>query len=103
MWTVGEFFSNVCIVNKAQFVRLLVSKNQITRVQAEAFLNTFIRVIKKTVKKGEDVKIAQFGRWYIAKREARESRNPQTGAMMKIPATRIPSFHASCALKNACN
>ncbi len=89
-------------MNKAQFVRLLASKNQITRVQAEAFLNTFIRVIKKTVKKGEDVKIARFGRWYIAKREARESRNPQTGVLMKIPATRIPSFRSSRALKNVC-
>ncbi|MEK7790173.1 MAG: HU family DNA-binding protein [Deltaproteobacteria bacterium] len=90
-------------MNKAQFVRLLASKNQITRVQAEAFLNTFIHVIKKTVKKGEEVKIARFGCWYIAKRKARESRNPQTGAMMKIPATRIPSFHSSRTLKDACN
>lgn len=73
-----------------------------TKVQAEAFLNSFIRTIKKTVKKGEDVKIVGFGRWHIAKREARESKNPQTGVLMKIPTTRIPSFRPSRALKNAC-
>lgn len=90
-------------MNKAQFVQMLASKNQIKRVHAEAFLNSFIHVIKKTVKKGEDVKIAGFGRWFVARRKARESRNPQTGAMMKIPATRIPSFHSSRKLKDACN
>ncbi|MBO4343159.1 MAG: HU family DNA-binding protein, partial [Clostridia bacterium] len=37
----------------------------------------------------------------VSKRAARTGKNPQTGAKIKIPATKVPSFKAGKALKEA--
>ena len=42
-----------------------------------------------------------FGTFSVATRKAREGRNPQTGEVIKIKATRVPRFKAGKALKAA--
>jgi len=37
----------------------------------------------------------------VSKRKARTGRNPQTGAVIKIPAKRVPRFKAGKSLKDA--
>jgi len=52
------------------------------------------------VKKGDKITLTGFGTFSVAKRKARVGRNPQTGAEIKIKATRAPKFKAGQALKN---
>ncbi|MEW8499474.1 MAG: HU family DNA-binding protein, partial [Candidatus Thiodiazotropha taylori] len=44
-----------------------------------------------------------FGTFSVKERAAREGRNPQTGETIKIKASKIPSFKAGKALKDAIN
>jgi DNA-binding protein HU-beta len=62
-----------------------------------------IEVIKKALKKGDTVAIVGFGTFAVRKRSARTGRNPQTGATIKIKASKVPAFKAGKALKDAVN
>jgi DNA-binding protein HU-beta len=53
------------------------------------------------LKKGEKVTLIGFGTFSVTRRKARKGRNPQTGAEIKIAATKAPKFTAGAALKKA--
>jgi DNA-binding protein HU-beta len=55
------------------------------------------------MKKGEEVRIPDFGTFKVAARAARDGRNPATGATIKIAASRVPKFTPSKGLKDALN
>ena len=57
----------------------------------------------KAMKKGDLVTLIGFGTFYVGKREARNGRNPRTGATIKIKAANSPKFRAGKALKDAVN
>lgn len=57
--------------------------------------------ITKALKKGETAVFTGFGHFSVKKRAARKGRNPQTGAEMKIPASKFPHFKAGAKLKEA--
>ena len=88
-------------MNKAQLIEA-VSKNAKTKkVDAETVLNAALDVIKKNVKKGNDVTLIGFGTFTKTKRKARIGRNPQTGNEIKIPAMTLPKFRPGRAFKDA--
>ena len=51
--------------------------------------------------KGDKVQVSGFGSFEVKAREARVGRNPRTKETIQIPATRLPAFKASKALKDA--
>lgn len=50
--------------------------------------------------KGDKVQVSGFGTFETKERKARIGRNPHTKKAIEIPATRIPAFKASKALKD---
>ena len=62
----------------------------------------FFHVTKQHTKKGDDVKIKDFGTFTKGKSKARVGRNPQTGKSIKIPATWRPKFRPSQEFKDIC-
>ena len=63
----------------------------------------FVDVVTEELQKGGKVQLVGFGTFEVSKRAAREGRNPQTGASMKIEACTAPKFKAGKALKDAVN
>jgi DNA-binding protein HU-beta len=55
------------------------------------------------MKKGSPVTIAGFGSFKVSKRKARNGRNPKTGEVIKIKASKAPKFVASKTLKDFLN
>ena len=49
------------------------------------------------------MQLVGFGTFEVSKRAAREGRNPQSGAVMKIAASKAPKFKAGKALKDMLN
>ena len=86
-------------MNKAQLIEKIATETKTSKAQAEAILDCAIENIKKTVKKGDDVKLVGFGTFTKAKRKARVGRNPQTGKAIKIPAAWTPKFRAGAEFK----
>lgn len=60
-------------------------------------------MFKDELAKGNDIAISGFGSFKVAKRAAREGRNPQTNETIKIPARKAVTFKAGSALKDIVN
>lgn len=86
-------------MTKAEFVAKIAAKTELTKVQAEKAVNGFVEVIKEALTKGDKVNLVGFGTFSVAKRKARNGRNPQTGKPIKIPAKKVPKFSASPSFK----
>lgn len=88
-------------MNKAQLIEAIAKNANLTKVDTENVINSAIELIKKTVKKGEDITLIGFGTFTKSKRKARLGRNPQTGKEIKIPAMNVPKFRAGREFKMA--
>ena len=90
-------------MNKAELVAAMSDKDQLSKKDAEAALKAFTDVVAEELKKGEKIQLVGFGTFEVAERAARTGRNPQTGAEMKIAASKAPKFKAGKALKDSIN
>ena len=81
-------------MNKAQLIAKIADDAGITKTQANATLDGFIDAVTKTLKKGDKVTLVGFGTFSVSKRAARNGRNPQTGAVIKIKAKKVAKFKA---------
>ena len=57
--------------------------------------------IAEAVKAGDKVALVGFGTFETKKRAARKGKNPQTGAIIDIPAATVPAFKVGKGLKDA--
>jgi len=88
-------------MTKAELVDRIARDAGVTKKAAEMALDSFVKSVTDSLKKGKKVSLVGFGTFAVAKRAAREGRNPQTGQVIKIKAARVPRFRAGKALKEA--
>ena len=81
-------------MNKAELISKISEDAGITKTQANESLNSFIEAVTKTLKGGGKVTLVGFGTFSVSKRAARNGRNPQTGAVIKIKAKKVAKFKA---------
>ncbi len=72
-----------------------------SKAAAKRTVETLFDIIMKTMVRGEDVAVSGFGKFRVARRKAREGRNPKTGEKLMIAASVKPKFSAAKALKEA--
>ncbi len=87
------FFKNL-IMNKAELIAKMADDAGITKTQANDAVDSFIEAVTKTLKGGKKVTLVGFGTFSVTKRAARNGRNPQTGAVIKIKARKVAKFKA---------
>jgi DNA-binding protein HU-beta len=87
-------------MNKAQLIEKVAKECDTTKAETERMLDSTIDIIRKAVKKGDDVKLVGFGTFTKTKRKARTGRNPQTGKAIKIPAAWHPKFRPGTEFKS---
>ena len=87
-------YSKKIIMNKAELISKLADDAGITKTQANASLDSFVEAVTKTLKGGGKVTLVGFGTFSVSKRAARNGRNPQTGAVIKIKAKKVAKFKA---------
>ena len=90
-------------MNKAELVAKMAEKSELTKKEAEAALNAFMKSVEEALVAGEKVQLVGFGTFEVRQRAARKGRNPQTKAEIKIPASKAPVFKAGKALKETVN
>ncbi len=73
----------------------------IPKVKAAKVLESIMNGVTKALKKGDKVSLVGFGTFSVAKRAAREGRNPATGQKIRIPAANVPKFKAGKKLRDA--
>ncbi|MGD9583612.1 MAG: HU family DNA-binding protein [Lysobacterales bacterium] len=90
-------------MNKTDLINTIADNAELSKADAGRALEALIKVVKKALKSGDTVAIVGFGTFSVRKRAARTGRNPQTGATLKIKASKSPGFKAGKALKDAVN
>ena len=79
-------------MNKAELIAKIAEDAGITKTQANLTVDAFVDAVTKTLKKGDKVTLVGFGTFSVSKRAARNGRNPQTGAVIKIKAKKLRSL-----------
>ena len=87
-------------MNKVELVAAVVEKTGLTKKDAERVINAAFDTIITQLQQGEKVQISGFGIFEVKSREARVGRNPRTKEAIEIPASKVPAFKASKALKD---
>ena len=87
-------------MNKTELIAIAAEHAGMTKKDTERVLNAAIDAITQALIKGDKVQLSGFGTFETKDREARVGRNPHTKDAIEIPATRVPSFKASKALKD---
>lgn len=90
-------------MNKTELVDAIAKQAGLSKKDSEAAVKAFTDTVGKALKKGDKVQLVGFGTFEVSKRPARTGRNPQTGAEMKIKASKAPKFKAGKALKDLVN
>ena len=90
-------------MTKSELVSEIAKSADLNNKQAEAALNTFTASVTKALGAGGKVQLIGFGTFDVKERAARTGRNPRTGESIDIAASKIVSFKAGSALKEAVN
>ena len=90
-------------MNKKQLIAKISSSMNLSKVDAERQFDGITEIILSCLKNDEQVKIAGFGTYKVAKRKARVGRNPRTGEQIQIGASQKVKFLPAKALKEMFN
>ncbi len=88
-------------MTKDEMIAAMSQQAGISKRQATEALQAFMSGVTSQLKKGKKVSFSGFGTFTVSRRKARAGRNPQTGAAITIPATKVPVFRAGKHLKEA--
>jgi len=81
----------------------VADKSGLTKDQTGQALSGFFEHLKMSLRQGEKVVLPGVGQFEVSERAARQGRNPQTGATIQIPASKVVKFKAGKGLKDAVN
>ncbi len=74
-----------------------------TKKESAQLVDEVFDIMKATLSKDEQIKIAKFGNFNVREKNARMGRNPQTGSPMLIDQRHVVSFTVSQLLKDSLN
>jgi DNA-binding protein HU-beta len=81
-------------MNKGDLVDKISEDINITKIQANAVIDSLIGIVSKSLRAGEPVKLVGFGTFLITKRKARKARNPKTNEIIMAKAKKTVRFRA---------
>lgn len=90
-------------MNKSEFVDAIAKETGFTKADANKSVDALVDVITNALKAGDQINLVGFGSFSVKERAARSGRNPRTGEVIQIKASKIPAFKAGKALKDAVN
>lgn len=90
-------------MKKSELIEAVATKAGLTKADAGRAIDATFETITCALKEGNRVPLVGFGTFAVSRREAREGRNPQTGATVKIPARNAVTFKAGTQLKESVN
>jgi DNA-binding protein HU-beta len=89
------------IVTLKHLAEAIAEAHELSKKAANEILGSFVEHIVKNLKKGNKIRIPDFGILQVRKRPARMGRNPATGETIKIKASKKVAFRAAKTLKEA--
>ena len=90
-------------MNKSNLISVFSEKANLSKRNAEQFVNIMIDSMIKALKNGERVEIRGFGSFVVRTYGAYEGRNPKTGETINVDQKKLPFFKAGKDLLSRIN
>lgn len=90
-------------MTKADLINLVSEKSGITRVKAEAVVNTIFDSMIEALMKDDRIEIRGFGSFVNREYDAYKGRNPRTGEVISVDEKKLPFFKVGKELKESLN
>ncbi|PYX86385.1 MAG: DNA-binding protein HU [Acidobacteria bacterium] len=90
-------------MNKADLIDKIAAASGISKAAAGTAIDTTVDSVTAALRKGDRVALIGFGTFSVSQRKARNGRNPQTGATIKIAARKVAKFTPGAELRKAVN
>ncbi|TDQ41537.1 HU family DNA-binding protein [Aureibacillus halotolerans] len=87
-------------MNKTDLINAVSETAELSKKEATQAVDAVFESISDALKSGDKVQLIGFGNFEVRERAARKGRNPQTGAEIEIPASKVPAFKPGKALKD---
>lgn len=89
---------------RSELLSILAKDNPDLRTEdVEQVLDIFFDEISQRLAEGGRVELRGFGAFSTREREARQGRNPRTGASVHVEAKRVPYFRPGKEMRRALN
>jgi len=82
-------------LTKADVIKSIENQFGLPKDKSTDIVESVLEIIKQKLVNGEEVKIRDFGKFYLIEKKARNGRNPHTGEHIIIEPRRIASFKYS--------
>ncbi|MEY4615884.1 MAG: hypothetical protein RJB66_844 [Pseudomonadota bacterium] len=90
-------------MTKADLINKVATKAGITRVKAEAAVNTVFDTMVEALMRDDRIEIRGFGSFVNRKYDAYKGRNPRTGEIINVEEKKLPFFKVGKELKDDVN
>ncbi len=90
-------------MNTAELAEAVASSQGLTKAAARELVDAVFNAIVEAATKGEEISLNAFGKFKVKDTPAREGRNPSTGAVIAIAASRKLTFAPAKAVKDKIN
>ncbi len=88
-------------MNKSDLITSVSSISGLSKTDSSKAVDAVLEAISDSLGSGNEIRLVGFGTFSVANRAATRGRNPRTGELIQIPATKLPKFKAGKALKDA--
>lgn len=90
-------------MTKTDLIDAMQNKLSCSKKDADNIVNSFIATMVEAMASGEKITIAGFGTFEVRERNEKLCKNPRTGEVIVVPATKAPAFKPSKNLKKIVN
>lgn len=90
-------------MNKNDLIKKVAAENGLTQKDAAAVVSSVLNGIMDSLAAREPVTLFGFGSFSCKHRDARQGRNPATGALMEFAASNTPVFKPAKVFKDKVN
>lgn len=88
-------------MNKSELVEAVSEAAKLSKADGGRAVDAVFGSIAAALNRGDNVTLVGFGTFSVKHRNARVGHNPRTGETIQIAASKVPSFKAGKALKDA--
>ena len=91
-------------MSKMELINAIAGKMDVSKAEAERFMNAYMESIEEALMKEENVKLVGFGTFSVQEKEATTARNPRNPEeIIEVPAKKVVKFKISKKLKELLN
>ena len=91
-------------MGKIELIDVIAKKMEVSKAEAEKFVNVYMETIKEALLNEEEVKLVGFGTFSVQEKAATTARNPRNPKeTIEVPAKKIVKFKLSKKLKDLFN